>query len=352
MDGTIRDNYKVTVVTTEEGKSGTFHITPADIHFTGRQYNIAYDLQEDTVLTKQALINRITTGLEDRGVYANQFEVLMSERFLQSDTSVNEDNAKWVDATEAVKKDIDCAKYYVLLKVTHPKGNFNPFSATVELNILSNWVSVIIGKGVTDAEYGYTVFSSEKIFEKLEILSIAGFMTESGDQLWNTNEEEAKNMLKEYVQMYVGLGDLKTEMENNASVGDYSIYMRVIKNGEYENFRFLSRDGESDTSNINAYHVGPRTITVEWVEMDEEYGDHGNSHTGYTIVGVVTGEEDLVRFGLTYSIDMEVDRNTARFEGGHAFAAGSTNCSPGPRRNDLSEKPYKTRKEALLNIYY
>ncbi len=323
MDGTIRDNYKVTVVTTEEGKSGTFHITPADIHFTGRQYNIAYDLQEDTVLTKQALINRITTGLEDRGVYANQFEVLMSERFLQSDTSVNEDNAKWVDATEAVTKDIDCAKYYVLLKVTHPKGNFNPFSATVELNILSNWVSVIIGKGVTDAEYGYTVFSSEKIFEKLEILSIAGFMTESGDQLWNTNEEEAKNMLKEYVQMYVGLGDLKTEMENNASVGDYSIYMRVIKNGEYENFRFLSRDGESDTSNINAYHVGPRTITVEWGEMDEEYGDHGNSHTGYTIVGVVTGEEDLVRFGLTYSIDMEVDRNTARFEGGHAFAAGS-----------------------------
>ncbi|MDE6474888.1 MAG: hypothetical protein K2L70_07310 [Clostridia bacterium] len=322
MDGTIRDNYKVTVVTTEEGKSGTFHITPADIHFTGRQYNIAYDLKEDTVLTKNTLIDRISTGLEDRGVDASQFTVLMSERFLQTDTSINENNATWVDATTAVTKDIDCAKYYVLLKVTHPQGNFNPFVAKVELNILSNWVSVIIGKGVTDAEYGYTVFPSEKIFDKLDIVSIAGFMTESGEQLWNTNQDEAKNLLKQYVQLYVGLGDLKTEMEKNASVGDYSIYMRVIKTGEYENFRFLPREGESDTSNINAYHVGPRTITVTWDGMDEEYGDHGNSHTGYTIVGVVSGEEDLVRFELTYSIDMEVERNTARFEGGHAFAAG------------------------------
>lgn len=322
MDGTIRDNYKVTVVTTEEGKSGTFHITPADIHFTGRQYNIAYDLKEDTVLTKNALIDRISTGLEDRGVDASQFTVLMSERFLQTNTSINEDNATWVDATAEVTKDIDCARYYVLLKVTHPQGNFNPFVAKVELNILSNWVSVIIGKGVTDAEYGYTVFPSEKIFDKLDIVSIAGFMTESGEQLWNTNQDEAKNLLKQYVQLYVGLGDLKTEMEKNASVGDYSIYMRVIKTGEYENFRFLPREGESDTSNINAYHVGPRTITVTWGEMDEEYGDHGNSHTGYTIVGIVPGEEELVRLELTHDVDKEVERNTARFEGGHAFAAG------------------------------
>ncbi|MDE6211838.1 MAG: hypothetical protein K2G42_07695 [Clostridia bacterium] len=360
MDGTIRDNYKVMVVTTESGKSGTFHITPADIHFTGRQYNIAYDLKEDTVLTKQALIDRISTGLEDRGVDVSQFTVLMSERFLQTDTSINENNATWVDATTAVTKDIDCAKYYVLFKVTHPKGNFNPFVATVELNILSNWVSVVIGNGVTDAEYGYTVFPSEKIFDKIEILSIAGFMT-NGNQLWNVDQEAAKNMLQEYVQLYVGLGDLKTEMENNASVGDYSIYMRVIKDGEYKNFRFLARDGESDTSNINAYHVGPRTITVEWGEMDEVYGEHGNSHTGYTIVGVVPGEEDLVRVELTHSVDMEVERNTARFEAGHAFAAGSyiaqvvgvsnPNYTIDPNDENLTTKFVINKKQIQINLH-
>ena len=330
MDGTIRDNYKVEVVTTEAGKSAKFFITPADIHFTGRQFNVAYDLHEDTVLSKQKLIDRITTGLEDRGVYASQFTVLMSERFLQSDTSVNDSNATWVDATTEVTKDIDCGKYYVLLKVTHPKGNFNEFIEKVELNILTKWVSVVVGGGVTDAEYGYKVHTSDQIFASLDILSIAGFMTDDGiGQLWNSDQQAAKDLLKEYVQLYVGLGDLKTEMEKNSTVGDYSIYMRVIKTGQYENFRFLPREGESDTSNINAYHVLPRTISVEWTEMDEEYGDHGNSHTGFNIIGVVEGQpgviegdENLVRLNLTYDVDMEVERNTARFEGGHAFAAG------------------------------
>ncbi|MDE6361844.1 MAG: hypothetical protein K2L53_02585, partial [Clostridia bacterium] len=103
----------------------------------------------------------------------------------------------------------------------------------------------------------------------------------------------------------------------------------IKKDGAYKNFRFLPRDGESDTSNINAYHVAPRTITVDWINMDEVYGEHGNSHSGYNIISVIEGErgvlekdEGLVRLELTHAVDMEVERNTARFEGGHAFAAG------------------------------
>ncbi|MDE7349089.1 MAG: hypothetical protein K2N53_05445, partial [Clostridia bacterium] len=54
-----------------------------------------------------------------------------------------------------------------------------------------------------------------------------------------------------------------------------------------------------------------------------------NSHSGYNIISVIEGEcgvlekdEGLVRLELTHAVDMEVERNTARFEGGHAFAAG------------------------------
>lgn len=322
-DGSVRACYNVEIVKDEVGKTGTFKILPADIRFTGRQFNVAFDLGEDTVLTKQMLIDRIDTGIDS--VKVGEFEILMSQKFLQSDTSVNENNATWVNSTSPVTDEIDCKRYYVLLKVTHPDGNFNKFTQRVELNILSKWVSVTIGSGVTDAEYGDAVHTPQQLFESLKdgIQQISGFM-DGPDQMWNTNKEGAIELLNSYVEFFVGAGDLTEELTNNDSVGDYSIFMRLkgdapTGDGAYENFRFVARKDESDTSNINAYHVNPRTVSVVWENMDEIYGDHGNSHKGYTITNVREGDEEVVRVSIEYGIASD----TASFdEGGHAFTAG------------------------------
>ncbi|MDE6372695.1 MAG: hypothetical protein K2L61_04045, partial [Clostridia bacterium] len=330
-DGSIRGNYKVNIDRSVEGKEGIFVVTKAKIRFTGRQYNVAYDLGENNVITKQMLIDRISTGLEEKGVDAGKFTVKMTDRMSRGDTltSIVGDG---VSQTTKIENESDCGMYYVWLSVDG-NDNFEPFFDKVELNVLSKWVSVTIGSdGIVGPEYGDEIYLSNQIFDNLiannQIIGITGFLDANGSMLWDSDKDAAIALLQSYVEIIVGSGDLNTALDKeHAVVGSYSIFMNTIKTGEYENFRFIARTGETDTSNIDAYHIRQRTVTVVWKEtMNEVYGEHGGSHTGYEISGVngrdgVIGD-DVVNFILTHAVDKTVTDNNARFEGGHAFAAG------------------------------
>ena len=92
--------------------------------------------------------------------------------------------------------DTGIGKYYVWFEVTGNK-NFVEFRHKIELNILTDWISVRVGEGITNAEYGYAVYTSEQIFEKIDIEFINGFMGgENGDRnLWDVDPEAAKAKL-------------------------------------------------------------------------------------------------------------------------------------------------------------
>ncbi|MDE5756717.1 MAG: hypothetical protein K2I23_06475, partial [Clostridia bacterium] len=344
-DGTaVRNNYDVKIVdaegkTEEEGGiMPKFHITPAKLKYTGRVFNFSIDESdyEDNVITKQMLIERVSTGIE--GIEAgdeNEFEVKMSDKFRKT-----AQRAGWVNATTAVSAgdEDNGGEYYIYFQVTHKKGNFEEFSENIELNLHSKWVSIIVAPKVGDdvkaAEYGNSVHTSDELFDSLEIMSITGFLDDDGDQLWKTDPAAAKEKLQEYISLYVIRDRLDSRMEINEKVGDYSIYFEKIKEDEnYKNFRFRPRGTDRDASNINVYHVHPRTVDIKWYNdadshgMDEDYGEHGNSHTGYTVTNAYTdknNKKDVVRLILTHYVDESVEGNTAKFdeESGHAYAAG------------------------------
>lgn len=333
----VRGNYNVVVDTSQEGKTAMFRIIAAKIVYTGRVFNVDLDNpdeNENRILKKQTLIDGISTGI--KGVSADEFVIKMSQRVPQDNkltVEQAEEQNMWVEATETVTE-LSPGRYHVLLHITHPQGNFESFTEYIQFNALTDWVSVIIGKGgVTDAEYGYTVHTSDEIFKGLEFESIVGIMTEDGiRQLWDVDQYAAIDKLKEYIAFRVLVdrldSNMATEVGYNSSVGDFSLYFDVTQDndGKYEDFRFLPRSGETDNSNINAYHVQPRTVIIDWGEnganMNEIYGDHGNSHSGYSITNLVKGDEDKVRLELTHYVDESVEGNTARFKDGHAYAAG------------------------------
>ncbi|MDE6275548.1 MAG: hypothetical protein K2M75_03310 [Clostridia bacterium] len=346
----IRNNYTVVPVDAEGkseeegGNMAMFHIVPAKIVFTGRVYNVDLDDPEDIknngILKKSTLEESIATGI--KGVTTNEFTIKMSERvFRDNRITVEEATAQnlWVEQTKPVSAtgegDQGAGRYHVLLYITHNRGNFEPFVEYIHFNALTDWVSIVIGtNGVTNAEYGFDVCTSDEMFEGLEFDRITGIMTEDntaedgkGDrQLWDVDRDAAIAKLKEYITFRVLVDSLESDMAAeigyNASVGDFSLYFdhTAVNDGVYENFRFLPRTGEKENSNINAYHVRPRTVTINWNNMNEVYGEHGNSHSGYVITNKVG--TDVVRLVLKHYVDNGVADNTARFEGDHAFAAG------------------------------
>lgn len=313
MDGSVRQNYNVQIVNFPK-----FTITQANIRYTGRQFNIDYDSDEAKTIKIGDLISRVTVGVE--GVGLDSFTIRMSNKFFQSD-NLNYDDAslQWVNETT----DTGIGKYYVWFEVTGNK-NFVEFRHKIELNILTDWISVRVGEGITNAEYGYAVYTSEQIFEKIDIEFINGFMGgENGDRnLWDVAPEAAKAKLMQYIEFFVGKGDLETEMKTNESIGYYTLFMRGVDGAptDFENFRFIPRVGETDTSNIDAYRVLPRTIYVNWTGLDEEYGSHGNSHTGFELIGVLPDDVNNVRLELTYGAMAETG---ASFVGGHAHTVGT-----------------------------
>ena len=121
-------------------------------------------------------------------------------------------------------------------------SNYEIFEDTIDVNYLTNWISILLGDQIT-ANYGDNVMTSEELFDALNVKEITGVMDESGnielkgEAAWSAIQE------RKYFTLFVGKGD-KTPLTTNERVDAYSVYMNVnaanVGEGENElHFRFI-----------------------------------------------------------------------------------------------------------------
>lgn len=317
-DTTITDNYRVKIVTTAE-LSDKLTIKQAEIHFSSVQFNIDFENKDEkNYIVKKQIKDGVSTPID---VDYEEFAVEMSDLFYRDD-DVAIDGVSWVDSTSEITQESDCGKYYVWVRIKHfnseySVSNFKDYTMKVEVNILCDWVSATIGKGVTNAEYGDDVLSSDELFERIVFSGIYGFINEeTGRQLWEDDSAAAIALLKTYVSLYVGTGNGLEKMDKNRDFGTYPIFLESLSDtdGKYENFRFLGN------TNIGAYTVGKRTVKINWGNLNEIYGEHSdssNSHIGYTLSNQLPG--DVVTVTFKYEV---AEGSTGSIVGGHVRNAG------------------------------
>ncbi len=326
----ITKNYEVSVVKegAPDNMQAIFEITPVDIHYMGRQFNIDADKkdEEQQFVTAEQIKERIYTSY---GTPISEFSVRMTDLYKNDGTEDVEfsESLNFVSKTSVPES---VGRYYVWVEIKHrnAKGNcnYNVFTAKVEVNILTGWISIVISEGIKNAEYGEKTHSSQKLVDELVFSEISGIPASDtpGDY---KGFEDALADLKKFVAdgnvtFFVGVGNTADKMTDNLSYGDYSIYIEVKDSFEYQNFRFLPKNsGDVHTSNINAYKVGKRYIDIDWGEMDEVYGEHGdtsNSHT-YTLKHLYG--DDKVDVNIAYY--MLVGDNIWQPVGGHVKNVGT-----------------------------
>lgn len=268
---TVTGNYDVTVA-----NGAVFRITPADIHYMGRQFNIAAD-DEATFVTREQIRSRIAVeGIS--GISLDDFTVLMTD--LKKDD--NTPSTDWItaDQTTAMDKVTGLGKYYISIQIENP--NFNTFNAEIEVNIRSKWISVVID-GYIEAQYADTTDETAELYDKLKDKVTVYGMEESA-----STSLDAWNQLKDTIDLFVGSGDTTTPLTDNSAVGRYSIYFdttayeAATAEASRKYFRFLANGNSNHTSNIDAYHVIPRYLDVAWQDMDEVYGYHSASSPSHT----------------------------------------------------------------------
>ncbi len=353
--GEIVDNYKITIVKADDMQA-KFTITPADIHFMGRQFNIDLEnkdgVKEDGFVRKSQVEERISTSTNTP---LGEFNVEMSDLF-QGDMEI-EGVTDWVEEQTSEKTAENVGSYYIWVRITHKnaaeKSNFKEFTAKLEVNIWTDWVSVTISKGIEDAEYGSTPHTSDELFDGLTFSSITGIVDGSGA---NKPLADALEELKNYVRLFVGSGDTTTPMTGKNDYGKYSIYFDIIDKSEgakYKHFRFLPYGDNTHTSNIDAYTVVQRTVGIIWGDagnMNEVYGEHSsggigvtpsNSHK-YQLTNVLEEDKDNVSVTIEFSVKEE-DGNTGKMEAGHVRDVGTYIA----RVTRISHPNYKLPAEAL-----
>lgn len=331
-DGSIRQNYNLSIANTD---TAYFYIEQATIHYTGREFNIDVDNPDEAhTISVSDLTKRVSTGIAsidkkiaDEGINSVFSSIKLSDKFL-TDLPYDYDDANLQWVTTTTYNGNEPNKYYVWF-IVEGNGNFKEFRAKVALNLLTKWVTVTLGNGVT-VEYGTQIdnnpASANYTFKDLDITSITGFKKSDDTAL---GLEESKTKLMDYVRFIVGAGDLNSEIDEYANVGDYSIFMQKVSGAatDYENFRFYFRDNngtlEDETSNINAYHIVPKVIHITYGDVDEIYGSHGNSHTEFTLVGVLPNDVSKVRVELVHGIADIANNENASMLGGHAHTVGT-----------------------------
>lgn len=297
--GEITKNYDVIIANPDDA---VFKITPVDIHYMGRQFNIDFD-KEPRMVTRAQIASRISVS-DLNGISIDDFVVNMTN--LKTD---NTPSTAWIDeSAEATGEATALGKYYISILIQHK--NFNDFNAEIEVNIRSKWISVTID-GTVLAEYGDKTHSSDELYDALkDKMSIMGLVDPSaGDEDTYLQGEAAWSALKGMIGLFVGKGDTTSKLENNDLVGKYSIFFDeenydAVTHGE-KYFRFLANGGSQHTSNIDAYVVGPRTLEIDWQNMNEEYGNHSDSSPSHTY------KEHLILAAIDSGKDI---RTTERYE--------------------------------------
>lgn len=297
--GEITKNYDVIIANPDDA---VFKITPVDIHYMGRQFNIDFD-KEPRMVTRAQIASRISVS-DLNGISIDDFVVNMTN--LKTD---NTPSTAWIDeSAEATGEATALGKYYISILIQHK--NFNDFNAEIEVNIRSKWISVTID-GTVLAEYGDKTHSPDELYVALkDNMSIMGLVDPgAGDEDTYLQGEAAWSALKGMIGLFVGKGDTTSKLENNDLVGKYSIFFDeenydAATHGE-KYFRFLSNGGSQHTSNIDAYVVGPRTLEIDWQNMNEEYGNHSDSSPSHTY------KEHLILAAIDSGKDI---RTTERYE--------------------------------------
>lgn len=304
--GAITDNYDVVIVTegAPENMQAIFEITPVDIHYMGRQFNIDSDNKdEQQYVTTAQIKERISTSY---GTPLDEFAVRMSDLYGKDEVVEFKDVTNFVEQTGVPSS---VGRYYVWVEISHQNANGNSNYKTttikVEVNILTDWISIVISEGIKNAEYGEPTHSSSGLVNGLTFSKIEGIPTGSGNDGDYMGFDDALAALKQFVAdgnviFFVGVGNTADKMDVNLSYGDYSIYVEAKEGFEYQNIRFLPKnEGDVHTSNINAYTVGKRYIDIDWGEMDEVYGEHtdtSNSHI-YTLKNLHGDDQVEVTIG-------------------------------------------------------
>ncbi|MBD5130253.1 MAG: hypothetical protein HDT43_10105, partial [Ruminococcaceae bacterium] len=364
----IASNYDVRKITegAPEDRQAKFIITPAQIHFGARTFNIDFDKEEEhNYVTKKQMRDTIDTTLKTS---PDEFTIYMSDLFKAEDAQYGSiDNVTtWVpDQTREITKNSEIGEYYVWVRITHhcpihaDHSNYETFETRVQVNIISGWVSIKIGKGIENAQYGDPVLSSLDIFKGLTIAEVDGIKKDGSETDYKTTEEaleDLEQLVKSgAIKFYVLESDATTPMEQNASFGEYTIEIEVVdKTGEYKYFRFLDPDGKANadkpTTNIDAYKVGQRIIGITWGVMDEVYGEHSEtsaSHT-YTVTNVMTRGGKLDDVQVTVKYQKKVDGKWVDMaQGEHARNVGEYNATV----TEVSHPDYKLPETDLYTEF-
>ena len=321
--GEIVGNYAVTVVQVGD-MDALFTITPAKVHYMGREFNIDVS-NENGWVEKSQLLQRIST--EPMNTPIDEFTVQMSD-LLSTDMAFGDVPAESWDVAQTTPIGEDkLGNYYIWVQITHRnaagKTNYTMDPVKISVNIWTDWVSVIVKKGV-QAQYGDPTHDSARLFADLQFEAIYGIV---GDDGANLPLEQALAELQNYVELFVGSGDASTPMGDTNDYGKYSIYFKVTDSSKYAHYRFLPYDGATHTSNIDAYTVVQRTIGINWGVMDEVYGDHSsggdgssvsNSHA-YTLDNVLDADKGNVSVTVVFTA---ADGTNQGMVGGHVHDAG------------------------------
>ncbi len=343
-DGAVANNYNIIVYTkhkdgsveadpTAHNKAALFTIEKATLNIARREFNFdaspKYPGGGDNTPKERCYINvdEIRNIVKVVGAtLQGEVSIAMSEAIQYGADGQVTGAAGDHELTTNREIEITArGKYYVWVRMTN--SNYEIFEDTIDVNYLTNWISILLGDQIT-ANYGDKVMTSEELFDALNVKEITGVMDESGnielkgEAAWSAIQE------RKYFTLFVGKGD-KTPLTTNERVDEYSVYMNVnaanVGEGENElHFRFIGEKiGQGVTSNVNVYKVIERPIYLQWnANVNETYGEHSDesaSHKGYTLMNVLDGDD--VRVEIEYKAD-EASYTPGEKRGNHVHYVG------------------------------
>ena len=347
-DGSIAGNYEIIVyrkhangtVDAEPATSfadvAKFDITTANLNIARREFNFdASPIDPDN--SSSALKETCDMDIEDireiirvvGGTKGSDLTITMSDAIsgnVAKDATFPAGTDMSADRHIQLNNTSHIGRYHVWVHVTN--SNYEDLYVAVDINYLTNWISILLGDQIT-VNYGDTVMSSDELFNTLNVLSITGVMDDDGaTQITDAKTAWQTIQNRDYFSLFVGRGD-KSALERNESVGNYSVFMDIKKenvgSGNDElHFRFVGNTiGSGATSNVDVYKVIERPVYLVWkTNVNETYGNHNDgsdSHTGYTVMNVL--DTDDVKVDIIYEAN-DAYGNPGEKKGNHVHYVG------------------------------
>ncbi|MDE5991063.1 MAG: hypothetical protein K2H36_05725, partial [Clostridia bacterium] len=347
-DGNVANNYEIIVYRkradgtvdsdpTTHAQAAIFTISEAEFNLARREFNFDASPRNPDATISSPVEDCIVSAADIKdiirlvgGTSKNDLTLTMSAPISYKDGTPSATLPSGIEMLENRTVELtteQLGKWYVWISIRN--SNYEPLDITVDINYLTNWISIRLGDKI-QANYGDTVMESDELFEELNFLSIQGVMNDEGTAQLELKDALAAIQERGYFTLFVGRGD-KTHLDTNESVGYFSVYMEisededVIGTGDNElHFRFIGAEvGKGVTSNVDVYQVIPRPIYLIWdSNISEIYGEHSGtsaSHTGYTVMNVK--DDDSVGVVIKYA-ENDAYGNPGEMFGNHVHFVG------------------------------